>query len=482
MRNIQTEQKKSLKAKKTKGVELLLGGPKKAIIKLSIPMILAMSAQTIYNLVDALWVSGFGQDIFTNKIVDGIGPNALAAVGFVMPLYMMVIAISTGIGIGGGSAISRRIGGKDKSGADNVAIHSIILIVIIAIIFTISLFFTGGNIFTAIGAKESASLAIIYGKIIFGGSIFLFFNQVAYSILRAEGDANRAMYAMMFGAGLNIILDPIFIYTFEMGLAGAAYATILSMAITSMVLVYWLFLRKDTYVSFKFKSFSFNKDILKDIFRVGLPASIQQLSMSFTMLIIIIIINMTNGNEIGVAAYNTGWRVVMVSILPLLGMATAVTTVTGAAYGSKSYEKLNTAYMYAAKIGLAVETISAILIFILAPYIASVFTSTADAVQLKEYLLTFLKITCLFYPGAALGIVTSATFQGTGKGLYALIATLLRTIILTVALSLLFTFVFNMGISGIWWGLVIANLIGSSITFVWGKLYVNRLRKIKQAI
>lgn len=470
------------KSKQTKGVKTLLGEPKKAIIKLSIPMIIAMSSHTIYNLVDALWVSGFGREFFTDKIIQNVGPSALAAVGFVLPFFMMVMAISTGIGIGGGSAISRRIGAKDKTGADNVAIHSIIIIILLSIIFTLVLFTTSKTIFSAIGAANTISLATSYGNIIFAGSIFIFFTQVAYAILRAEGDANRSMYAMMFGAGLNIILDPIFIYTFEMGLVGAAYATVLSMAITSFILIYWLFLRKDTYVSFHFKDFTFKKDIIKDIFKVGLPASIQQLSMSITMLIIIRIITLQNANEIGVAAYNTGWRVVMIAILPLLGIATAVTSVTGAAYGSKLYQKLNIAYLYAIKIGVLIEIICAIFIFTFAPSIASIFTTSSNALQLNIYLIDFLRITSLFYPGAAFGIATSAMFQGTGKGVYSLITTLLRTIILTVFLSLLFTFVFQWGLTGIWWALVIANLIGSLIGIIWGKLYVNNLMKKQKLV
>jgi putative MATE family efflux protein len=477
--NRKTTTKNNQRNKRTKGVETLLGEPKKAIITLSIPMIIAMSANTVYNLVDALWVSGFGQEIFTNKIIPDVGPNALAAVGFVLPFFMMIMAISTGLGLGGGSAISRRIGAKDKSGADNVAIHSIILIVLLSIVFTIVLFSTSQLMFSAIGAADTIDLATSYGNILFAGSIVIFFTQVAYAILRAEGDANRSMYAMMFGAGLNIILDPIFIYTFEMGVAGAAYATVLSMAITSFILIYWLFLRKDTYVSFHFKKFSFKKDIIKDIFKVGLPASIQQISMSITMLIIIRIITLQGVNEIGVAAYNTGWRVVMIGLLPLLGLATAVTSVTGAAFGSKLYGKLNTAYLYAIKIGFTIEIILSIIIFIFAAPIAAIFTTSADAAQLNLYLVNFLRITSLFYPGAALGIVTSAMFQGTGKGINSLIATLLRTIILTVFLSVLFTFVFNLGLTGIWWALVIANLIGSLIGFTWGKYYVNNMMKKK---
>ena len=460
---------------KTEGVKTLLGEPKKAIIKLAVPMIIAMSAHTIYNLVDAIWVSGFGHDIFTSEKIVEVGTGALAAVGYAMPFYMILISISVGLGIGSGSAISRRIGAKDKVGADNCAIHSIIISLIVALFFTIILFIFADRIFVSIGAAEIADMAVSYGRIIFAGSIFIFFINIALAILRAEGDANRAMYAMLFGAILNIILDPFFIYTFGWGVAGAALATILSMAITAVILVYWLFFRKDTYVSFKFKAFKFKKDILKDIFRVGLPASFQQLSMSITMLVIIILINIAgNGNE-GVAVYNTGWRIVMIAILPLLGMATAVTSVTGAAFGAHSYDKLKTAYWYATKTDLLIEIILGIAIFVLAPLISIVFTTRPEDIIIRNDLTLFLQISCIFYPGAAFGIASSAMFQGTGKGTYSLIATLLRTIVMTIALALLFVLVFNFGIVGIWWAIVIGNLTGSVVSFVWGNLYIRNL-------
>ena len=274
------------KDNETKGVKTLLGEPKKAIITLSIPMIIAMSANTIYNLFDALWVSGFGQDLFTDANVSDIGTGALAAVGFVLPFFMMIISISVGIGVGAGSAISRRIGANDKEGADNVAVHSIIITLIVSIIFSILFYIFAEEIFILIGAKESSDMAISYGRVIFAGGVFLFFSNVAYAILRGEGDAKRAMYAMMFGAILNIIIDPIFIYTLGLGVAGAAWATIISISITSIFLCYWLLFKKDTYVTFKFKDFKFDTKILKDIFRVGLPASFSQLSMSIMMLII----------------------------------------------------------------------------------------------------------------------------------------------------------------------------------------------------
>jgi Na+-driven multidrug efflux pump len=111
----------------TKGVKALLGDPKKAILSLSWPMIVAMTVQTLYNLVDAIWVSGLGAD-------------ALAAVGFVFPLLFMGTALATGLGVGGGSAISRKIGAKNKKGADNAAVHTIILMFVLALLYTIPLF------------------------------------------------------------------------------------------------------------------------------------------------------------------------------------------------------------------------------------------------------------------------------------------------------------------------------------------------------
>jgi len=476
LKKIKGKNKASNSNNKTRGVETLLGEPKKAIIKLAIPMIIAMSVQTIYNFVDTLFVSGIGKSIFTDSFVPGIGDIGVAAIGLIFPFFMMAIALSTGIGVGASSAISRRIGAKDKKGADNVAEHSIITTILIAIVFSIILFFLSEPLLNIIGAGKSLAYAVTYGKIIFAGSIVIFFINVGTAILRGEGDAKRAMYAIVLGTFLNIILDPFFIYTFKLGVAGAAYATIISMIITSSILVYWLFFKKNTYVDFKLKHFKFKKEIIVDIFKVGFPASIQQLSMSFTMLIInIIIINVALAGDAGISVYTIGWRVVMLAILPLLGLATAVITVTGAAFGAKKYNKLNIGFLFSAKLGLLIEILIAIIIFIIAPLITLIFTTGEGLPELRPDIELFIKISCLFYPSAALGIASSAMFQGTGKGLYSLIATLLRTIILSPILAAIFCCIFSMGLTGVWWGLVVANLIGSVVSFSWAKLYIRSL-------
>jgi len=415
----------------TAGVKTLLGEPRKAIIRLALPMIAAMSVQTIYNFVDAIWVSGLGAD-------------ALSAVGFFFPFFFMLMAIGRGLGLGGGSAISRRIGARDKIGADNVAVHTIVMMFLAAVFLTVPLFIFAEKIFTLLGAGRTLAMAVSYARIMFAGTLIIFFVNIANAILRSEGDVKRAMFAMVLGAVINIVLDPIFIYTFGLGVAGAAWATILSFSITSLFLFNWLFLKKDSYVSFSFRKFRFNREIVRDILRVGLPASAQQLSMSFTMLVINLILVRVAGTD-GVAVYTTGWRVATIAILPLLGIATAVVSVSGAAFGQGAFKKINIAFMHALKIGIIIEVVVGIAVFFLAPQITAVFTRAQGASRIASDLVVFL------------------------------IATIIRSIVLTLLFSILFAFILKMGLIGVWLGIALGNTIGSTVAFLWAKSYIRRL-------
>ena len=450
--------------KHTEGIKALLGDPKKAILKLSTPMIIAMLVQTLYNFADALWVSF-------------LGPDALSAVGFFFPFFFMIMSIGSGIGMGGSAAISRYIGSHKKDEADNVAGHTIVLMFILGIIFTIPFVLLSRNIFEAMGAGSVIEDATIYAQIMFAGTLLIFFVNVANSILRGEGDAKRSMYAMSFGSILNIILDPIFIYPLKMGVAGAAWASVLSMGVSALILFYWLFVKKDSYVTIDLSNFKYNKLILFDILRVGVPFSLSQLLMSFSTLGLNLIVVSVAGTD-GIAIYTSGWRIVMFGTLPLIGMATAVTAVTGAAYGGKDINKLEVAYLYSVKIGLLMEILVSSLVFIFAPQIALVFTQSDEGMRILKDLTSFLRITSLFYPLVAFGMFSSAMFQGTGKGINSLVVTLFRTIVMTVPFAYLFALVFNMGLDGAWWGLVAGNILGSIIAFVWAKIYIKKLFKI----
>ncbi|KKG15590.1 multidrug transporter MatE [Methanosarcina sp. 2.H.T.1A.6] len=447
--------------KVTEGVDVLLGDPKKAVVKLSIPIIVAMSVQTIYSLTDTFWVAGLGAD-------------ALAAVGFAFPFFVIQMALTGGLGVGGGAAVSRRIGARDKAGVDNVAVHTFVIMFILTVALTVLALAFVKDLFVYSGAGDTTGLGVSYARVIFAGSFVFFFTNVANSILRSEGDSKRAMQSMILGSVLNIVLDPIFIYTLGLGVAGAALATVISFASSGLLMFYWFFIKKDTYISFRFHSFKFDRAIVRDIFRVGIPSSVEQVALAMTALLMnLIIVNVSSTD--GVAIYATGWRVASIAVAPLIGISVSLVSISGAAFGELNFKKARQALIYATEIGFLVEAAIGIAVFAFAPQIAAIFTQAETAARIAPELTRLLKIMTVFYPAVAFGILSASLLQGAGKGTSALIATLLRSLIMTPLFALLFAYEFGWGLTGVWWGLVAGTVIGSVITFVWAQFYLRRM-------
>jgi putative MATE family efflux protein len=440
------------------GVSTLLGEPKRAIRMLSYPMIVAMLAQTMYNIVNAFWVAGLGAD-------------ALAAVGFFFPFFFMMMAIATGIGMGGGSAVSRRIGAGDLKGAENVAAHTLLLMVFISTAVSFVTVIFARPVFIALGSGDVTDRSLEYAYPLFISAVFLFFANVSTALLRAEGDAKRAMRAMLMGTVLNIFLDPLFIYGFGWGVMGASVATVVSMGASSLPLFYWSFLRKDTYV--RIRAIRFKLPIVKEILRVGIPSTFQQMSMAVNMLVLVVFASMVGGTD-GVAVLSTGWRVATLATMPLMGISTAVMSVTGAAFGARSISRLKDSFFYAVKFSFIIELGIAVTTFALAYPIAYAFTYTGSSVALRDDLTNFLRIICLFYPTVALGMLSSSMFQGVGRGMDSLAITVLRVLILMPPFALVFAYTLGMGLDGIWLGIVAANVTGAVISFAWANLFLRR--------
>jgi putative MATE family efflux protein len=415
-------------------------------------------------LADAIWVSGRG-------------PDSLSAVGFTFPFFFFAMALGNGIGIGGGAAISRRIGAQDKSGADQVATHSIILSLIIGMLTSVIMLSLLPRMLRFMGAGDALQLSITYSRIIFAGILFLFFPSSAIAILRSEGDAKRAMYAMALGGLLNIVLDPIFIYALDLGVAGAALATILSMLASTILTFYWLFIQKKTFISFHFRGFRFDRGILYDIGRVGLPASVSQMSMSLMAFLLTTIIAKVGGT-VGVAVYTSGWRIVSMATLPILGVSSAVTAVAGAAFGAKDFLKAKTAYFYALKMGVLVELILAAAMILFAPQITWIFTWSKESELLVPELVKFLRILWVLLPTVPFGMLSSGMFQGAGKGMYALGATLIRTIVFTVLFAWFLGIHLGWGLQGVWIGMAAAGVAYIPVVFGWAILYLRRCKQM----
>lgn len=446
----------------TKGVQDLLGEPKRAILKISIPMIIGMLFQTLYNIADGFWVAGLGAD-------------QLAAVGLFFPFFIIIMAIGAGIGVGGSSAISRRIGEQNKIDADNTAVHTIVIGIIVALLFSLPVLPFVDTIFTMISGNGSvADMAADYATILFTGAIALIFSNIANAILRGEGDAKRAMYGLIVGSGLNIVLDPIYIYGFNLGVIGAALATVTSMIVSSILFIYWLFIKQDTYVDITLADFTPQKKIVKEIFSVGLPSSLAQLSMSIAIIFLNIIVIAVGGTD-GVAVFTSGWRIIMLGVIPLFGLAIGITAVSGAAYGARDKEKLNTAFHFAVKIGVLLEFILGIVIAVFAPQVSLIFTYSEGAARISSELIVFLRITAIFYPTVPLGIITASMFRGVGKGTRSLIATILRTVFLQLPMVYILGITLGFGLRGVWWGIVLGNGVAGVIIFLWGRVTIDHI-------
>ena len=445
-------------------VDLMLQNPKKALIGMSIPLIISLLITSFYNLIDAAWVSGLGAD-------------ALAGVGFFTPIFLILIGFGNGLGSGVAFAISKYLGEDNKQKADNASIHSIIIDIIVSIAITIMLLIFLNPILNAMGAGQTISYATDYGVIILLGSIFIILSNAFYGIFRGEGDTKRPMYAMIASAILNMVLDPIFIYTLNLGVRGAAIATIISAIFVILILVYWFYVKKDTYLKPNMANFNFKKNISVDIVKVGIPASIQLLNNAFFAAVFSALLTFVGSTD-SVAVYSTGWRIVTIGTTPLLAIGTALISVIAANYGARNYRNIQVAHRYAMKISIVIAVIVAIMTNVFAGDIASVFASSGSSVRIAPELTSFLAWIVIYYPTMAVGVASTYVFQGIGKGITAMFQTIMRETGFTIFFAVLLGVVLGYGVWGAWMGIVLGEVVSNNITMIWADWKIKKLINI----
>ena len=456
----------AVEEEKTKDVETLLGDPKKAILAIAVPTTIALVAQSANNLVDAMWVSGLGRD-------------ALAAVGLFFPLFFIIIGVSAGIGIGAASAISKRIGAENKPEADRTATHAIVLVLIGSVIMTAVLLLTLEPILRAFGT--GAGEGTIQESISYGLPIVLFMvvfmvTGVLSNILRSEGAAKRSMYILILAAVINLVLDPFFIYDYGLGwgMTGAALATVVAEGFALVVMLHWYFVKKDLYLRFRFRGFRFESAIIKDILKVGIPASLQMTIISVVSIFMNLILLKAGGDD-GVAIYSSDWRLLSILFIPLMGIATGIVPVCAAAFGARRYDKIKIAYNYALKLSVALMVVVCIITIIFAAQMVYVFTYDPSMEYLREGMAEFLIIAALFLPFMAMGMMAESLFQALGMGMRSLVSTLLRNFLMVPLCY--FAMIATAGLTYIWWGATIAEVIASSVVVLWSFIILRALLK-----
>lgn len=437
---------------------------KKLLMSMALPAILSMTINALYNVVDSIFVSRISED-------------ALTAVSIVNPIQLMIIALSVGSGVGINSLISRRLGAKNQEEADKAASTSIRIGLFNYLIFlVIGLFFTG--VFVSGYAEKGTYIyeaACQYFFIVCVGSLFINIQVVLEKVLQSTGNMVAPMLCSLTGAIVNIVLDPILIFGLlgmpEMGVAGAALATVAGQFCGMMVGI-TIVLKGEHLVTIKIRGFKLDWQIVKDIYKVGLPSIVMQ-SIGSIMIIFYNMILVAYSTT-AVAVLGVYFKIQSFVFMPVFGLNQGAMPIMGYNYGARNRERMMSTYKEAFKVAIVVMTLGTILFQIFPKELLLLFDASDEMLKIGVPALRLISI--CFIP-ASFGIITGTLFQGTGHGMLSLYASLIRQ--LFGILPLAFILIRIGGVTLSWMAFPLAEILGvtySALVFRW--LYKKEISKL----
>lgn len=444
----------------TTGVKVLLGNQRKGVLTLSIPIAVALFVQNLNNIVDSFWVADLGQ-------------NPMAALGIVYPIYCILIGVGNGLGIGASAAIARNIGMKNHEDANGVASQALTLTLLVSVVFTIVLMFTAEPLITLMGGGDMVDECLSYGIPIYLGAFFIILSGVMSGMLRGEGAARRSMAIQVVGAGINIVLDPVMIFWMDLGVAGAAWATVIAFIVSSLMAFHWYLWSDDMYVRFEKKNFRINPRLMKEILGVGLPESVELSVMNIFNIFLNMFVIMCAGNA-GLAVYTMVWRIGYFVVIPAQAMGGALVAVCSAEYGMKEFDMIRDAYAFTAKRAFIWLVGLCILFAIAAVPLADIFLRTEDMEFMKESMVQFTLTMALFMPFFSMVFVGSSLMQAIEKAGQAMVNTLIRNIIVTLAYAAV-AMVIHGDLLDIGIALIIVEGLGGIAMLLHGKIVLEKV-------
>lgn len=441
-------------------VQEFLANPRKALWKLSMPILGGMVIHTLYSVVDMMFVGW-------------VGPDAVTALAFNMPLVFFAMGVTMGLSTGATAVVAQAIGGREKARADNTAEHAVVLGLTIGIPMAAFGLLFGPQMLQILGADGTIKhLAWSYFQVICWGMVFSTLSAFFRGILTGEGDTMRPMVVMSGGMVLNMILDPIFIFGLNLGVRGAAFATVTSQIAVFLVLAYLIFIRRVTFVRFRLRYFRFNIGILGAIFRIGVPASLSFVFMSVGQGVYNRILS--DFSPYAVAAYQIASRVEMIYFMPIIAIATGVVTLTGMFFGAEEYNRLREIIRYAIGRSMLIGFLGIVVILPAAPMVLQVFKPSAE---ILDYGVTYLRIIVIIFPFAPIGIISGRAMQGLGKGLPFMVLSFIRVIAVGTPLAVIFTYVLDKSIEWVWVAMISGGLVSMVVGLIW---LAATLRKAEQ--
>lgn len=438
----------------------------KLLVKLAIPTVTAQIINMLYNIVDRIYIGH----------IPGIGADSLTGVGVCMPLIMIVSAFAALVGFGGAPRASIFMGKKDTVSAERTLGNCFTMQIIISVILTTLLLIFNRRLLLSFGASENTiGYAVEYMNIYAAGTIFVQMTLGMNMFITAQGFAKTGMLSVVIGAVANIILDPIFIFVLDMGVSGAAIATVISQALSCLWVLVFLFGKK-TNLKIRFSYMKLKPGIIFPSLALGLSSFIMQSSES----VISICFNsslLKYGGDIAVGAMTILTSVMQFAMLPLQGLGQGAQPIISYNYGAGNQKRVKAAFKLLLKLSVCYSVALWLFVMIFPGVFASMFTSEP---QLLEFTKTALRIyvACLFLFG--IQIACQSTFTAIGNAKASIVVAVVRKFVLLIPLIYILPLIFTQDkTSAVYLAEPVADFIAVSFTSI---LFTFQFKKILRSI
>lgn len=431
----------------------------KLLLKFSIPAIIGMIVNALYNVVDRIYIGN----------IPDIGGVALTGVGLTMPIMTIILAFGMLIGIGTSARISLKLGqGKKDEAEEHIGNAFILIIIISAIITIIGLVFLNQilNIFAA--STETEIYAREYMQIIFAGTIFSMMSFGLNHSIRSDGSPKVAMHSMLIGAIINIVLDPVFIFVFDMGVRGAAIATVISQIASTIWVVYYFTMGKSN-IKIRKENLKLNKIVIISIFSIGMSPFSMQVAQSVVQVLANNALK-EYGGDLAIGGMTIINSIAMLFMMPIFGLNQGSQPLIGYNFGAKKYDRVKQTVKYAAIVATIIVTIGWAFVQAVPELFIKVFNSEPELIDIGK---NGLKIFLLMLPLIGFQVISSNYFQSIGKAKVSMFLSLLRQVILLIPCIIILPKLF--GLTGVWLSGPVSDSIASVITAI---LFYKSIKKL----
>ena len=435
----------------------------KLLLQYSIPAIIGMVVNALYNIVDRMFIGN----------IPNIGSLAITGVGITMPIMTIVLAFGMLIGIGTTANISLNLGKGNRTTAEKLLGNAFTLSIIVGLAIAITGTIFANPILNLFGASENT---LFYAKeyigIILLGCTFNILSFALNSTVRADGNPKMSSITMVIGCGANIILDYLFIFVLNLGVKGAALATIISQAITFFIILYY-YTAGNSNLKLKIENFKLKKHLVTMTFAIGIAPFATQIANSLVQVIANNALK-TYGSDLAIGAMTVISSLNIIFMMPIFGINQGCQPIIGFNYGAKKYERAKEAFKYATIAACVICIIGFISIQCFPTQIISLFNNDPELTTLA---IKGIRIYLLMMPIVGINIVATSYYQSIGKAKISMFVSLLRQVILLIPFTIILPkFI---GLDGVWAAGACADSLSVIITLILLKKEFKQLDKMQ---